>query len=173
MDPSRIAWSHTTISLTTRDFVLAALSAALFCLGCYEPCQSDADCQLGLVCIDAAAEASGDTAVLKKQRGFCAPTDRSACEQSGGEWDPDSCGHYECGLFPDCDAVIPGCNCGPGQRFESGSGCVPSDDCPQVCDFDEDCAPGEICEGSSVCPPDVVCIWEGEPGICVPAEESG
>lgn len=39
---------------------------------------------------------------------------------------------------------------------------------PLSCADDRDCKEGTHCEGSSVCPEDVVCVWEGEPGICVP-----
>jgi len=41
---------------------------------------------------------------------------------------------------------------------------------PEQCDFDADCPAETRCEGSSVCPPDVTCIWEGEPGVCVGTE---
>ena len=41
---------------------------------------------------------------------------------------------------------------------------------PEQCDFDADCPVDSRCEGSSVCPPDLTCIWEGEPGVCVGTE---
>lgn len=50
--------------------------------------------------------------------------EQALCEQTGGIWDPLSCGHYSCGEFPDCDAIIPGCNCGPGAIFEPDLGCL-------------------------------------------------
>jgi len=135
---------------------------------------------------------------------ICPPSEATLCVETGGVWDPTSCGHYRCGAFPECDAVIPGCNCGPERNFRAGVGCVddpacgrcaadsdcppgstcntcpPDPSCPLCtvcgppvcepisCGFDEDCPPRSHCEGSSVCPPKVVCIWEGEPGICVP-----
>ena len=52
------------------------------------------------------------------------------CMATGGVWDPGSCGHYPCGLFPDCDAIIPGCNCGLGRNFYFGSGCATDPTCP-------------------------------------------
>jgi hypothetical protein len=54
----------------------------------------------------------------------CQPSEQSLCEETGGTWDPLSCGHYPCGQFPACDAIIPGCNCGPGKNFVAGTGCV-------------------------------------------------
>ena len=52
------------------------------------------------------------------------------CEETGGFWDIGSCWHYVCGLPPDCDAIIPGCNCGLGRNFEMGVGCVVDPACP-------------------------------------------
>lgn len=52
------------------------------------------------------------------------------CEQTGGLWDPLSCGHYLCGDAPDCRAIVPGCDCGPDASFVSGEGCVPDASCP-------------------------------------------
>ncbi len=37
--------------------------------------------------------------------------------------------------------------------------------CHHPCDDDDDCHFGLVCIGSSVCPDDVVCVWEGEPGV--------
>ena len=126
---------------------------------------------------------------------ICPPSAATLCVETGGVWDPPSCGHYRCGAFPECDAVIPGCNCGPERNFRAGVGCVddpacgrcaadsdcppgstcntcpPDPSCPLCtvcgppvcepisCGFDEDCPPRSHCEGSSVCPPKVVCIW--------------
>ena len=79
------------------------------------------------------------------------------CEHSGGVWDLKSCGHYTCGLAPDCDAVVPGCDCGVGSTFAVKVGCFPSPGCEPVefaCGGDtNNCsAPGEYCEfwGASV-----------------------
>jgi len=59
----------------------------------------------------------------------CHPSEQLLCEATGGIWDPLSCGHYNCGQFPACDAIIPGCNCGPTRNFEVGVGCVPDPAC--------------------------------------------
>jgi hypothetical protein len=71
--------------------------------------------------------------------------------------------HYEVGQgFPSAD----GCNtCGC-----QGDGSVACTEmaCLDGCATDADCHEGEHCEGSSVCPAEVECFWEGEPGVCVP-----
>jgi hypothetical protein len=59
-----------------------------------------------------------------------AADEETLCAATGGAWDPISCGHYPCGQFPDCDAVIPGCDCGAGRNFEDGIGCVDDPSCP-------------------------------------------
>jgi hypothetical protein len=56
------------------------------------------------------------------------PSEQELCEATGGTWDPDSCGHYHCGRFPDCDAIVPGCDCGAGRnwlRRRSGLSVIP------------------------------------------------
>jgi hypothetical protein len=152
-------------------------------------------------------------------------SDAELCGYSGGWWNENSCGDYYCGAAPLCDAIIPGCDCGPLANFVSGYGCVDDGSCggstcsstsecaadeyctvddgecrsgcaweagenggdsfeaPDVscapvclgtcesisgCLYDWDCDPGYHCAGSSVCPPDATCVWEGEPGVCVP-----
>jgi hypothetical protein len=57
------------------------------------------------------------------------PSEQELCEATGGTWDPISCGHYTCGQFPACDAIIPGCDCGPDRNFQPGIGCVLDPDC--------------------------------------------
>ena len=57
----------------------------------------------------------------------CQPTNlcngtQTICEESGGRWDEGSCGHYQCGEFPSCDAIVPGCDCGEGRNF-GADGC--------------------------------------------------
>jgi hypothetical protein len=52
------------------------------------------------------------------------------CEDTGGIWDLGSCGHYVCGQVPDCDAIVPGCDCGPARSFEAGTGCFDDPSCP-------------------------------------------
>ena len=52
---------------------------------------------------------------------------------------------------------------------ECPAGPCDADGCePGRCRWDSDCPAGSHCEGSSVCPRGSVCIWEGEPGTCVP-----
>lgn len=73
-------------------------------------CGEDANFVEGVGCVDDPA---------------CSPlSDEELCELSDGAWDEGSCGHYVCGEFPDCDAVIPGCNCGEDANFFEGVGCV-------------------------------------------------
>jgi hypothetical protein len=60
----------------------------------------------------------------------CPGTEAALCEDTGGIWDPLSCGHCSCGFPPECAAIIPGCNCGPGKNFVAGLGCVDDPDCP-------------------------------------------
>ncbi len=55
--------------------------------------------------------------------------DAELCADTAGEWDEGSCGHYMCGQEPECAAVIPGCDCGPGHNFVDGQGCVADDAC--------------------------------------------
>ena len=57
-------------------------------------------------------------------------SEQDLCVATGGTWDPGSCGHYPCGQFPDCDAIIPGCDCGTERNFEPGTGCVDDPACP-------------------------------------------
>lgn len=56
------------------------------------------------------------------------PDERALCENTDGLWDEGSCGHYQCGNAPDCDAVIPGCNCGQVRTFGE-EGCAMDDAC--------------------------------------------
>lgn len=77
--------------------------------------------------------------------------EQSACENSGGVWDPGSCGHYVCGASPDCRAVIPGCDCGVGGIFVEGLGCEADDACESL-EFD--------CGGSPCVAPGFYCdVW--------------
>jgi hypothetical protein len=62
--------------------------------------------------------------------GACVEGDDAAlCESTGGTWEPAACGHRQCGLESDCDAVIPGCDCGPTQNFSAGLGCLTDPAC--------------------------------------------
>lgn len=57
-------------------------------------------------------------------------SEETLCVSTGGVWDPGSCGHYFCGQFPDCDAIVPGCDCGSARNFEDGTGCIDDPACP-------------------------------------------
>ena len=76
--------------------------------------------------------------------------DQQLCESTFGVWDEDSCDHYTCGFFPDCDAIVPGCDCGAGATFIDGVGCQPDETCPPLefyCGEELTCdAPGEYCD---------------------------
>ena len=51
------------------------------------------------------------------------------CLSTGGKWLDDTCGDWVCGEMPDCDAVIPGCNCGLTMNYTEGKGCLPDPQC--------------------------------------------
>ena len=53
------------------------------------------------------------------------------CEVSGGDWLDDTCGHWECGIEPLCEAIIPGCNCGEGLIFDEQAGCIMWPECEE------------------------------------------
>jgi len=55
--------------------------------------------------------------------------DEFMCDYTDGVWDAGSCGHYHCGDPPDCEALIPGCDCGAGRSFVTGEGCVADASC--------------------------------------------
>jgi hypothetical protein len=73
--------------------------------------------------------------------------DQQLCEETGGVWDPVSCGDYFCGQFPLCDAIIPGCDCGPLANFIEGEGCAPDPACAAPCGG----FPGFTCPAGAVC----------------------
>jgi hypothetical protein len=58
------------------------------------------------------------------------PSEETLCTTTGGFWDIYSCYHYWCGQFPDCDAIVPGCDCGAGRNFVDGLGCDDDPACP-------------------------------------------
>ena len=53
----------------------------------------------------------------------CPTSEAELCWQTGGWWDIGTCGHYLCGVESDCDAIIPGCDCGSQKNFMPGVGC--------------------------------------------------
>ncbi len=107
----------------------------------------------------------------------CTGTDpESLCEQSGGDWDATACGHYACGLPNECQAAIPGCNCGGFMNFAEGEGCVSDAACGGGIDIGEVCDPeAPNCVSGAVCcyPCGIQgCDWlceaedPGRPGEC-------
>lgn len=67
--------------------------------------------------------------------------DQVLCEDSGGLWEVMSCGHYMCGLPPECAAIVPGCDCGEHQVFVEGLGCRVGAECDP---YEFDCGK-ELC----------------------------
>ena len=57
-------------------------------------------------------------------------SDELLCLETGGSWDPLSCGDYWCSVPPDCTAVTPGCDCGSNANFVPGFGCLEDLGCP-------------------------------------------
>ncbi len=92
------------------------------------------------------------------------PDPQMLCEATGGRWDEQSCGHYECGFPPPCDAIIPGCDCGPGKNFDPLEGCIFDEACA-CSDTTPDCPGGSLC----CCPDGGIDGCRGA-GTCVDAE---
>ncbi len=127
-------------------------------------CCPELGCQPPLVATDTGGDACPDACLCPDGSeptpgGTCAgSTKKSLCEETGGTWDPTSCGDYDCGEVPPCAAVIPGCDCGPDANFVPLQGCQPDPTCapcaPLACDsdlapFDTD---GDGCEDTCLCP---------------------
>lgn len=77
--------------------------------------------------------------------------EEALCEASGGGWVLETCGHFVCGLAQDCQAVIPGCDCGEHQVFVEGLGCQVGAECePYEFDCGEELclAPNHFCDVS-------------------------
>ncbi len=88
---------------------------------CLQGCQDDDGCQDGQTCIAGACVDSDDIEP---------PGDGEAlCNDTGGRWDDTACGDYACGVPNDCEAIIPGCDCGAGQNFDPERGCFADDAC--------------------------------------------
>lgn len=63
------------------------------------------------------------------------------CESTDGTWDETACDHYVCGQPNACEAIIPGCDCGPDANFVEGEGCVDDDACGTfACGDDLECS---------------------------------
>ncbi len=149
--------------------LMAAILLPLTLMGCHNECATDEDCFAGFVCIGSSVCPDDVQCFWEGEPGTCGlPAERS-CRVTGGTWDENSCGNYECGEFPACDAIVPGCDCGPKANFVEGKGCVEDQVCAGNCDWDGDCPEGEICGGLPFCPPNVRCAAP-EPtdwGTCV------
>ena len=76
------------------------------------------------------------------------PDAEQLCEDTGGTWDENACDHYACGVPNACEAIIPGCDCGPDANFVEGEGCVVDDACATFnCEDEIECQVGtEYCE---------------------------
>ena len=91
---------------------------------------------------DSGSTDSGDT-------GETGGSDQRLCTGSGGTWDDGACGHYMCGVPNPCEALIPGCDCGPTSNFVDGMGCVEDDECAGMfaCGEELECSlAGQYCE---------------------------
>lgn len=90
---------------------------------CCDPLPGDGPnyCNAGLLCTAGTCQLSTETQTPEEAT-------RQACEETAGTWAPQSCGHYVCGLPPNCAAVFPGCNCGAGRSF-STLGCFDDPQC--------------------------------------------
>ena len=85
----------------------------------------------------------------------CGATDEALCTSTGGTWDESSCGDYVCGFKPDCEAIIPGCDCGEDSNFATGTGCQADSTCPDRLGAGDVCDPNDsLCgTGLSCCYP--------------------
>ena len=92
---------------------------------------------------DSETDSAGESSSGSTTGDIKEPDDQELCEMSGGTWDPTSCGHYFCGLQPDCGAVDPGCDCGEDSNFIDGTGCVESVACDP---FEFSCGPELSCD---------------------------
>lgn len=89
---------------------------------CCDPLPGDGPnyCNATLTCLDGVCSEQ-ETTTPEEQA-------RQSCEATGGTWEYEDCGHYVCGVPNDCDAIIPGCNCGAGRTFDT-LGCAAEAQC--------------------------------------------
>ncbi|MBW2273034.1 MAG: hypothetical protein JRG96_07165 [Deltaproteobacteria bacterium] len=181
-----------TLSATverSRLLSMALMSTVLMltAVGCHRlECADDEDCPEHWACVGSSLCPEDVLCIWEGEPGLCLPIgEEHLCAHTDGEWDESSCGHYECGAFPDCDAVIPGCNCGPDSVFVEKRGCVEDIACTGGCYSDEDCdedyAENYVCHGARLYPehpnprfrptPLLACMWDHDrPGECVVPE---
>ena len=88
-------------------------------------CSSDAECEECETCLVGKCLPSSEPECLGLN-------DKKLCVDTGGQWDPFACGDAKCGIPNPCEAIIPGCNCGPTESFQSGVGCVEDPSCEGV-----------------------------------------
>ncbi|MBV1859200.1 MAG: hypothetical protein KUG77_12370 [Nannocystaceae bacterium] len=94
---------------------------------------------------DETTSSEGTTSSESSSTGDAGP--QALCEATEGTWDAVACGHYTCGIPNDCEAVIPGCDCGQEAGFVDDEGCLPNDGCVLFdCGDDLQCvATGQYC----------------------------
>lgn len=99
---------------------------------------------------DAGSSTAADSSTTDgNDTGETGGSDQELCTGTGGTWDDGACGHYMCGIPNPCDALIPGCDCGPTSNFVDGMGCVEDDECAGMfaCGDDLECSlVGQYCE---------------------------
>lgn len=105
---------------------------------------SEGESSGGSTVTSASASTSGTTTTASTTATTRGVVGQALCEQSGGTWDLESCGHYPCGFVPRCDAIDPGCNCGLGFNFDEDMGCLADDECGA---FEFACGTRLSCEG--------------------------
>ena len=118
--------------------VVLVLAAGAFCAGCWtvqeiivgNDAGSDTDADSDTdTDTDADTDGDSDTDSDTDVDTDTGSTLEVLCEDTGGAWDPGSCGDYSCGLPPDCEAIIPGCDCGLYAVFDHQFGCMVSEEC--------------------------------------------
>ena len=77
--------------------------------------------------VGSSSSSSSEGSSSSSSTGELGPQD--LCESTDGTWEPNTCGDYLCGIPNDCEAIIPGCDCGQDANFVEGEGCVPDDAC--------------------------------------------
>lgn len=97
---------------------------------------------------DAGESSAGGTSVGETESTGGTGDEQELCEATGGVWDPTACGHHTCGLPQDCEAVIPGCDCGIYDIFQPKVGCFPAVKCEP---FDFPCGDATCLAGAEYC----------------------
>jgi Cys-rich repeat protein len=161
MEPSPCATGNLLHVVANGCFTGECTSAAARTCVPNAECLADEDCAEGWVCEGELVCGPDADCSIATQAGWCAVLVDRECAFDTDCADGDSC-VVECVMCPEPD---------PAEEFFQG--CDPAcwgrcEPRPDGCAYDSDCGLGSHCEGSSVCPPDVTCTWEGEPGVCAP-----